>query len=51
MRRSLERILASLQEGSIKTPPITTFPLDKVAQAHQALQSGSTIGKLVLTRA
>jgi NADPH:quinone reductase-like Zn-dependent oxidoreductase len=49
MRRSLERILALLQEGSIKIPPVTTFPLAKAAQAHQALQSGSTIGKLVLT--
>jgi hypothetical protein len=38
-----------LSDGIIKAPPITPFPLENVAQAHRALQSGTTIGKLVLT--
>jgi NADPH:quinone reductase-like Zn-dependent oxidoreductase len=49
MRRALEQILAWFEEGIIKVPPITEFPLEKAADAHRALQSGSTIGKLVLT--
>jgi NADPH:quinone reductase-like Zn-dependent oxidoreductase len=49
MRTSLQRILALLRDGIIKVPPITAFPLENVAEAHKALQSGATIGKLVLT--
>jgi NADPH:quinone reductase-like Zn-dependent oxidoreductase len=49
MRRAVDEILASVQDGTIKVPPITCFPLEKAAEAHKALQSGATIGKLVLT--
>jgi hypothetical protein len=27
---------------------VTTFPFDRVADAHKELESGATIGKLVL---
>jgi synaptic vesicle membrane protein VAT-1 len=37
-----------LASGAIKPPPVTTFPLDRVADAHKALESGTTVGKLVL---
>ncbi|MEA2840747.1 MAG: synaptic vesicle rane protein [Methylobacteriaceae bacterium] len=49
MQTSLRRILALLQDGTIKVPPITRFPLENAAEAHEALQSGATIGKLILT--
>jgi NADPH:quinone reductase-like Zn-dependent oxidoreductase len=49
MRRALDEILAWLQDGRIKAPPITEFPFERAADAHKALQSGATIGKLVLT--
>ncbi|MBI3289245.1 MAG: zinc-binding dehydrogenase [Elusimicrobia bacterium] len=29
--------------------PLTTFPLERVADAHRALESGDTVGKVVLT--
>jgi NADPH:quinone reductase-like Zn-dependent oxidoreductase len=37
-----------VDEGRIVPPPVTRFPLDRVADAHRALESGSTVGKLVL---
>jgi hypothetical protein len=27
---------------------VTRFPLDQVAEAHRAIESGTTVGKLVL---
>jgi NADPH:quinone reductase-like Zn-dependent oxidoreductase len=37
-----------LDEGRVVAPPVTTFPLEKVADAQRAIESGQTIGKLVL---
>jgi NADPH:quinone reductase-like Zn-dependent oxidoreductase len=41
-------LLAWLDEGSISAPPVTRFPLSQVAEAHRALESGTTVGKMVL---
>ncbi|MEA2859748.1 MAG: synaptic vesicle rane protein [Methylobacteriaceae bacterium] len=49
MRRAVDEILAWFQDGTIRVPPITCFPLEQAAEAHKALQSGATTGKLVLT--
>ena len=35
-------------EGKLKKPPVTAYPVEQVAEAHRALESGTTIGKLVL---
>lgn len=43
------RLLGWLEEGSIVPPPVETYPFDAVAKAHAALESGQTVGKLVLT--
>ena len=37
-----------LAEGKIKPAPVTTYPLAEVARAHQDLESGKTVGKLIL---
>lgn len=37
------------KEGKIKAPLIKSFPMDQVGEAHKTLESGQTIGKLVLT--
>lgn len=37
-----------VQSGVLKVSPPTTFPLSKVAEAHEALSSRKTTGKLVL---
>jgi NADPH:quinone reductase-like Zn-dependent oxidoreductase len=36
-------------QGLIRIPKIKSFPLEEVALAHQELESGKTVGKLVLT--
>ena len=35
--------------GRIRAAEVTTFPLERAADAHRALESGTTVGKLVLT--
>ncbi|MFL5785533.1 MAG: medium chain dehydrogenase/reductase family protein [Bacteriovoracaceae bacterium] len=37
------------QEGKLIAPPVKAFPLENVAEAHKELESGKTIGKLVLS--
>ncbi len=39
---------AWLAAGDITAPPVTEYPLDDVARAHQDIESGATTGKLVL---
>jgi NADPH:quinone reductase-like Zn-dependent oxidoreductase len=41
----LERWVAS---GEVVAPPVTEYALDDVAQAHRDIESGTTVGKLVL---
>lgn len=38
-----------IDSGMIKPPPQTTFPLAEAAAAHARLESGSNIGKIILT--
>ncbi|XXF78391.1 medium chain dehydrogenase/reductase family protein [Myxococcaceae bacterium GXIMD 01537] len=44
----LGRLLGWLEDGKLAPPPVTRFELDHVADAHRALESGTTVGKLVL---
>lgn len=48
LREALADLLKWLDEGQIHAPQITSFPLSEVAQAHAKLESGSSVGKLVL---
>ncbi len=45
---SMARILAGFESGALRMPAVTTYPLGQVAQAQRDLESGATIGKLVL---
>ena len=38
-----------LKEKKIKTPPVRRFAFDQLRDAHNALTSGQTVGKLVVT--
>lgn len=48
----LEMVMANLypwfKEGQIRMPRITPYPFEEVAQAHRDIQSGQTVGKIVL---
>jgi NADPH:quinone reductase-like Zn-dependent oxidoreductase len=48
LRDAMARLFGWLAEGKLKPPPVTTYPLVDVARAHQDLESGATVGKLVL---
>lgn len=48
LRKAMLCLLDLLEREKIRLPKITTYPLEKVADAHRDLESGKTIGKLVL---
>ncbi len=48
LAEAMGRLLTWVDEGRITPLAITHFPLERVADAHRALESGSTVGKLVL---
>lgn len=48
-RKAVGELLGWIGEGRIRKPRVTPFPLERAADAHKALESGTTTGKLVLT--
>jgi NADPH:quinone reductase-like Zn-dependent oxidoreductase len=48
LEEAMGSLLEWLGEGSIKAPPVTTYALADVAEAHRAIESGQTTGKLIL---
>lgn len=48
-QEGIQSLLTLVEKKKIRLPPIETYPIEQVAEAHRALESGQTIGKLVLT--
>jgi NADPH2:quinone reductase len=48
LRESLSELFHLAQIGDLKVPPVRRYSLDRVAEAHSALEDRSTTGKLVL---
>lgn len=48
LAEGMGRLLAWLEAGRIAPPQVTPYPFERVADAHRALESGQTVGKLVL---
>lgn len=48
LNEAMTELLGWVQAGRIRPPPVRTFPLQEAARAHAALESGSSVGKLVL---
>jgi putative PIG3 family NAD(P)H quinone oxidoreductase len=48
-RRLVERVWPLIADNTIKLPPLTVFPLAEAAAAHERLESGDNIGKIVLS--
>ena len=48
LREGMSQISEWLNAGKLSLPPIKTYPMSEVAQAHRDIESGSTVGKLVL---
>lgn len=43
------RIMSLLEDGKIRPLPVTVYTMSNVAQAHIDIESGKTLGKLVIT--
>jgi NADPH:quinone reductase-like Zn-dependent oxidoreductase len=48
LREGMHWLLERFADGRLKPLPVTTYPLDRVADAQRAIESGRTIGKLAL---
>ncbi len=48
LRESMDELLAWLGDGRLKIASVTEYALTDVRRAHEDLQSGKTVGKLVL---
>ncbi|MBA3820913.1 MAG: zinc-binding dehydrogenase [Deltaproteobacteria bacterium] len=48
LNEAMTQIVGWLADGSIVAPPVVTYPLAEVARAHADIESGKTVGKLVL---
>lgn len=49
LTRAMHELLGWAEEGRIRPLKTTGYPFEQVAQAHRALESGQTFGKIVLT--
>jgi len=49
IRRGMEQLLAWADTGQIQPPIVTAYPWEALADAHRDLESGNTVGKLVVT--
>jgi NADPH:quinone reductase-like Zn-dependent oxidoreductase len=48
LHAAVKDLTAWVEAGDIRVPKVRSFALEDVAQAHRALESGETTGKLVL---
>jgi len=48
LEEKMAELVALLEAGKIHAPSVATYPLAEVARAHRDLESGQTVGKLVL---
>lgn len=48
MREGMDWLLQRFADGRLQPPPVQTYPLEQAAAAQQAIESGQTVGKLVL---
>ena len=48
IKESMRDLMKWVAEGKITAPALQSYPFDSVADAHRALESGKTVGKLIL---
>jgi NADPH:quinone reductase-like Zn-dependent oxidoreductase len=48
LAEAMAQLLGWEKEGALPAPPMATYPLAEVGRAHADLESGDTVGKLVL---
>jgi NADPH:quinone reductase-like Zn-dependent oxidoreductase len=48
LQETMQDLIKWVENGKILAPAIQPFPFERVAEAHRALESGTTVGKLIL---
>jgi NADPH:quinone reductase-like Zn-dependent oxidoreductase len=48
LQEAMQQLMKWVEDGKIQPPALQRFPFEKVADAHRAMQSGTTVGKLIL---
>lgn len=48
LQEAMEDLIAWLKEGKIKPLKVEVYPFQEVAEAHRKIESGTSVGKLVL---
>ena len=49
LEEGMAHVLGLVRDDKLVLPDVTRFPVDKVGDAHRAIESGTTVGMLVLT--
>ena len=49
LKEAMQQLLSWVEEGSLTVFKVHEYPLKDAGKAHRDLESGKTIGKLVLT--
>jgi len=49
LEEGMDKMMGWLEEGRIKAPPVTCYRFADAAQAHRDIESGQTVGKLILS--
>lgn len=47
-QENMASLLKAIESGGLNPPKVTVYPVEDIAKAHQAIESGKTTGKLVL---
>ena len=48
LQEAMDDLLSHVKNGSLIVPKVVSFPMSRVASAHERIESGLTVGKLVL---
>jgi NADPH:quinone reductase-like Zn-dependent oxidoreductase len=49
LNEAMTDLARGFEDGTLRPPPVKSYPFEQVADAQQDLESGQTVGKLVLT--
>jgi synaptic vesicle membrane protein VAT-1 len=48
LHEAMTTLCSWVGQGLVRAPKVTSFPFEQVAEAHKSIESGTTVGKLVL---
>ena len=48
LEEAMGKLIQYVKNGQLKVPKVTIFPMNRVGAAHKHIESGMSVGKLVL---